>query len=112
MRDSFEKYKAVLIAFLQVKCFPKSFITIKDNNGGVHNILYNPKGTQRFEVRITQVDEIPQENNKLSTNEIKNVLLSEIASKLKYRVICSGKIYVVIKGYAMKIELVKNEKMV
>lgn len=112
MRDGFEKYKAVLVAFLQVKCFPKSFITIKDSNGGVHNILYNPKDAQKFEVKITQVDEIPQENNKLSTNEAKNVLLSEIASKLKYRVICSGKIYVVIKGYAMKIELVKNKKMV
>ena len=109
MRNGFEKYKAVLVAFLQVKCFPKSFITIKDSNGGAHNILYSPKDTQKFEVKITQVDEIPQENNKLSTNEVKNVLLSEIASKLKYRVICSGKIYVVIKGYAMKIELVKNK---
>ena len=35
-----------------------------------------------------------------------NKLLLMIADKLKYKVISSGKIYILIKGYGMKIELI------
>ena len=69
-------------------------------------LAFNPTGTQKFEVRITQVNKIPKGNNKLTTNEIKNKLLLMIADKLKYKVISSGKIYILIKGYGMKIELI------
>lgn len=110
MKD-FEKYKNIVIAFLQEKCYPKHFIRIKSQNTDkIYNILYNPERTEKFEVRISQVGKIPDNNGKLTTNTTKNKLINGIASKLKYKVINNGKIYLLVKGYAIKIELIKTNK--
>lgn len=107
MARNFKYYEDLIYLFLEKKVFRRNFITLKTvGENKYRRLVFNPTGTQQFEVRITQVNKIPKGNNKLTTNEIKNKLLLMIVDKLKYKVISSGKIYILIKGYGMKIELI------
>lgn len=110
MIQYFWEYNGKFANFLK-EIFPKTYKQEFSMTGnGIYNlILVNDK---IYEVKFTQTTSMLEDNNKLTTDTLKNKIINNICTNLKGNyTVNNGKITFKVGSWTAKVEVVKKMKM-
>lgn len=110
MIQYFWEYQGKFSSFLQQN-FPKTYKRKFSMTGeGIYNlILINDK---IYDIKLTETKNMLEDNNKLTTDALKNKIINHILNNLKSDyTVNNGKITFHLGNFIAKIEIVKKMKM-